>query len=282
MAPVPIDLTPEQILQFQRDGAICLRQIYSEEWLHKISVGIEKNLALQSPHVEIITIENEDARYIGDYCNWRNVPEYQDFVYHSPTAQITAQLMQTQQTIFYHEHLLIKEPGASKTTPWHADQAYYPVNGEQNCSVWMPLDPVKKENGVHFIAGSHALGCWFTPRKFKTSSNYIKSKQVENDHFYTDVPNIDAEPEKYKILSWDIEPGDAIFFHMKTLHGAYGNKNRETSRRILSTRWLGDDASFALRPWEISPPITGDLKVGESMACSEFPVVWTKENGYLY
>ena len=58
------------------------------------------------------------------------------------------------------------------------------------------------------------------------------------------------------------------------LHGAAGNASLTTSRRVFATRWLGDDARFAERPWEISPPITGGLRPGQAMACDTFPLVW--------
>jgi len=32
---------------------------------------------------------------------------------------------------FYHEHVLNKEPGTEKPTPWHHDQSYYPINGDK-------------------------------------------------------------------------------------------------------------------------------------------------------
>lgn len=32
---------------------------------------------------------------------------------------------------FYHEHVLIKDPGTNKKTPWHVDQTYYPINGDK-------------------------------------------------------------------------------------------------------------------------------------------------------
>ncbi|GBM03869.1 hypothetical protein AVEN_225047-1, partial [Araneus ventricosus] len=32
---------------------------------------------------------------------------------------------------FYHEHVLVKEPGTDKETPWHHDQSYYPIDGEK-------------------------------------------------------------------------------------------------------------------------------------------------------
>ena len=45
---------------------------------------------------------------------------------------------------FYHEHVLVKEPGTAARTPWHHDQSYYPVDGDDLCSLWIPVDPVRE------------------------------------------------------------------------------------------------------------------------------------------
>ena len=74
--------------------------------------------------------------------------------------------------MFYHEHILVKEPSAKIPTPWHHDQAYYPIDGEDICSIWMPIDPVPEEATLKFVQGSHKWNQWFFPRKFKTSKNY--------------------------------------------------------------------------------------------------------------
>ena len=33
------------------------------------------------------------------------------------------------------------------------------------------------------------------------------------------VPDILADPEAYDVLSWDLDPGDAVAFHLASLHG---------------------------------------------------------------
>jgi len=45
--------------------------------------------------------------------------------------------------MFYHEHVLTKDPGTSKETPWHHDQSYYPVDGQNLVSLWIPVDAVE-------------------------------------------------------------------------------------------------------------------------------------------
>ena len=41
-----------------------------------------------------------------------------------------------------------------------------------------------------------------------------------------------------------MEPGDALLFDFRTVHGARGNP-AATRRRALSLRWVGDDARYA-------------------------------------
>ena len=40
--------------------------------------------------------------------------------------------------------MLVKEPGTAARTPWHHDQSYYPVDGDDLCSLWIPVDPVRE------------------------------------------------------------------------------------------------------------------------------------------
>ena len=59
-------------------------------------------------------------------------------------------------SIFYHEHVLTKEPGTAKVTPWHHDQSYYPIDGDQIVSMWIPVDFVGLDAAIRFVKGSHS------------------------------------------------------------------------------------------------------------------------------
>jgi len=69
-------------------------------------------------------------------------------------------------------------------------------------------------------------------------------------------------------------PGDVIAFHALTLHGASGNLSTSRRRRAWATRWCGDDARYAARVGQVSPPLEGHgLKPGDRLECELFPKV---------
>lgn len=223
---------------FLLNGAICLRKVFSSYWLDKVETGIQKNLLQPSIFAESLRDTENDGVYFNDYCSWNRIPEFEEFVRKSPAAEIAGRLMSSSKSIFYHEHVLVKEPGAGKRTPWHMDQSYYPIDGNQCLSIWLPVDPVPLKSTLRFVRGSHRWLEWFAPRKFATSLDYvISTSQSSSTRQYFTIPS-DEEIEKNEILEWSLEPGDCLVFHMKTIHGANGNL-ATVPRRVLSTRWLG-------------------------------------------
>jgi ectoine hydroxylase-related dioxygenase (phytanoyl-CoA dioxygenase family) len=169
----------------------------------------------------------------------------------------------------YHDHVLVKEPGTRQRTPWHQDQPYYNVDGRQNASMWLPVDPVPRRSTLEFVAGSHR-GEWYVPRSFlDDEAKWFPAGTL------AELPDIDGRPDEFRVVGWALEPGDAVFFHMLTLHAA-GGVDGPHRRRVLSVRFLGDDITHAPRPWATSPPFDGlDIPAGAPMDHPLFPVLWT-------
>jgi hypothetical protein len=61
------------------------------------------------------------------------------------------------------------------------------------------------------------------------------------------LPDIQADRDAFDILSWDVEPGDVIVFHLGALHGGAGTAPG-IRRRTVSLRFLGPDVVFDGRP----------------------------------
>lgn len=257
------------IEQFRRDGATVLRGVVGAEWLAMLEDGVEFNRTHPSAWSHWYTSQDDAVGFWSDYVTWPDVEQYRRVVFESGLADIAGQLMESSTVRFFHEHVLVKEPGASEETPWHHDDPYYGIDGMQNVSMWIPLDPVPATSGLRFIAGSHLWGRRFVPRKFIDHAPY----GAADDRFEL-LPSDDELLDGNEVLGWDVEPGDVLAFHYRTLHGAPGNA-LATRRRAVSLRWLGDDARFGVRPWTTSPPYepNGLVPGGPLDADPRFPLV---------
>jgi len=261
----------DAIAEFQTHGVTVLRSVFGE-WIEPLRRGVEHNLAEPGPYTKGYTPEGGSGRFFGDYCNWQRIPEYEDFVRNSPAGALAGQLMQSGHARFFHEHVLVKEPGTRERTPWHHDQPYYGIDATKSCSLWIPLDPVPEDTCVEFVAGSHRWGRQFLPRMF-SGEDYIRA-----DDNHEAIPDFDNRRDEYDIRSWALEPGDAIAFHFLTVHGAPPNLSSSRRRRAFSARWVGDDATYAVRSGRTSPPfpeLVGRLAHGDPLDVPEFPVIWT-------
>ena len=93
-----------------------------------------------------------------------------------------------------------------------------------------------------------------------------------------DLPDIEADRSRWRILGWELEPGDAVFFHMLTLH-ASGGVGGDRRRRAFSVRFLGEDMRHAPRAWRTSPEFPGleqELPAGAPLEHALFPLLWPR------
>lgn len=229
---------------FQRDGAAVIRGVFGP-WLEGARQAIEENKASPSWRERTYRPDDGGAPFFQDYCVWNDFDGYRALVKESPMAEIAAVLMGSKTARAFHDHILVKEPGNSVVTPWHQDQPYYLVEGRQTVSFWVPLDPVPGERSIEFVAGSHAWGKDFRPKRFDGTDLF------EGDTSEA-APDVAAERDNLDIVGWAVEPGDAIAFSFRTLHGAPANASKER-RRVISMRWVGDDARFVKRAGPPSP-----------------------------
>jgi ectoine hydroxylase-related dioxygenase (phytanoyl-CoA dioxygenase family) len=261
--------TDQDVAAYQRDGAVCIRNLFTPEEVELLKSGIEANLAQPSPRGMVASRPDDPGRFFEDFCNWQDFPQFKRFIFDTPLAALAQRLMQSTTVRLYHDHLLVKEPGTRQRTPWHQDQPYYNVDGLQNISFWIPVDPVSRASTLEFIAGSH-LGPWLMPRTFMTN----QAKWFPEGTL-AELPDIENHREDFPILGWDLQPGDLVCFHMLSLHASAGVDGTHR-RRVYSVRFLGDDMTHAPRPWVTSPPFPGldqELPAGAPMNHALFPLM---------
>jgi len=257
-------ITQEHIDQYQRDGVVLVRGLFSDQ-VETLRAGVAANMEEPGPYASNNFKEGESGRFFDDYCNWTRFAEFQDAIRGSPVAEVAADLMRSSSTQMFHDHVLVKEPGTSMATPWHQDGPYYFVEGQQTISFWSPLDPVR-EASLRCVAGSHLWEKEVLPTRWVSETDFFP-----DEGHYMQVP--DPEAEGMKILEWEMEPGDAVAFNYKTLHGARGNTS-DSRRRAFSLRLVGDDARYVERPGPTSPPYPGhEMQPGQRLREDWFPML---------
>jgi ectoine hydroxylase-related dioxygenase (phytanoyl-CoA dioxygenase family) len=261
-------ITQDHIDAFQEDGAVLIKGLFRDH-VDAIRSGIERNMAEPGPYAAENLKEGEGGRFFDDYCNWTRIPEFEQVIRDSAAAAVAADLMNSDTVQLFHDHVLVKEPGTSKQTPWHQDAPYYFVDGEQTVSFWCPVDPVRQAT-LRCVAGSHRWPKPVLPTRWLSEENFY---QREDEY----IPVPDPDEEGMDIREWEMEPGDAVAFDFRTLHGARGNTS-QVRRRAFSLRLVGDDARYVERQGRTSPPFPGhEMKPGQVLREDWFPVIFRRQ-----
>ena len=238
-------LSIEQIQQFQSQGVIKIDQAIDGEWVERMLAVADRQLEQPSEWANDGNKGARENRMFTDRYQWKHNTEIEAFIRQTPLAMLAAQAMRSDTARFYFDHLLVKEPQTTATTPWHQDVPYWPFHGKQICSIWVALtETTVAESAMEFVAGSHLDGNYYRPQAFLQNEDSANSKWQKQGQG-VDVPDIESAREQFNIVGWDVSPGDALIFSAWTLHWAPGNASLDKRRAAISTRWLGDDAIWS-------------------------------------
>lgn len=268
MTQVVIDA--ETVASYRRDGVVCVRRVLDDAEVEQARDAIQTVLDTPSPLTQVASTKDDPGAFTEDFCRWGDVPGIEALARHSRAPQIAAALMDSPTIRLYHDHVLVKEGGTRQRTPWHQDQPYYNVDG-RGVSAWIPVDPVPESGCLELLATTHR-GPWLMPRTFLTG----EAKWFPEDSL-RELPDIEADRAAFDIRRYEMQPGDAIFFDFLTVHGAPGFPF-PGRRRVLSLRYLSEQARHAPRRWRTSPPFDGledQLADGAPLDHPLFPVVWS-------
>ncbi|WP_299599905.1 phytanoyl-CoA dioxygenase family protein [uncultured Tateyamaria sp.] len=261
-------LTHSDITAYQRDGVVLIRGLFAP-FVETLRAGVARNMEEPGPYAAENLKKGEEGRFFDDYCNWTRIPEFKEVIHASDVAAVAANLMGSSRVQMFHDHVLVKEPGTSKPTPWHQDGPYYFVEGRQTVSFWSPLDPVE-DASLRCVVGSQRWKKPVLPTRWLAETSFYPDEDA-----YQPVP--DPDVEGMDVREWQMEPGDAVAFNFMTLHGARGNQTANR-RRAFSLRLVGDDARYVSRPGPTSPPFPGhNMKDGERLREDWFPVLLDRE-----
>lgn len=262
----PRPLTDEEIACYRRDGVVCIRQLYSSAWVERLTAMLDRIFETPSLYGPPPLPGEGPQKFRTDAFLWQIDDEVRDFVLQAPTAHVMQQAFGSKKVNFFYDQVFIKKQLTPDPTPWHHDYSFWPIVGDQIASIWTSVDAVDAESSaVEFIAGSHR---WDKEWKaVGVGGIVLSSSELEL------LPDIDADRSRYNIVSWELQPGDALLFHARTVHGSRGNRSPHVQRRAITTRWCGDDVTYKPRGPNMPVAWAHGLQIGDPLSGPVFPQV---------
>jgi ectoine hydroxylase-related dioxygenase (phytanoyl-CoA dioxygenase family) len=281
---IPRAITSDEVETYHRDGVVLLPGMFDGDWIDLLKQGLVVNFDDPTERSRVWDRDAAGRTMLYDSQAWQRIAEYRQFIFDSPAAQIAGQLMGSAAVNFYFDAVFVRSPGSQFATPWHQDEPYWSVEGYDTCTIWMPLVPVKRENALAYVPGSHHLDSVFHQYNFanlnpdgKLAVDQVDFSSVAESAF----PDINADPEYFGVVSWDMQAGDCVAFNSRIMHGGSGKLDDDRELRVFTTKWLGDDVRIKFRDCGMDPDHSAvmtahGLKPGDRPGTDLYPQVWPR------
>lgn len=161
--------------------------------------------------------------------------------------------------------IFFKPPEIGGRLNWHQDNAYFPFEPNNQCALWIPLDPVDEDNGtLIYVRGSHRAG----PR----ASTDLHSGAPFTGESRPPIP-LDPTTEGYETVPMILKPGDITVHDGMIWHCSAPNVSSRP-RRALSLRYLIGDTKYLPRAGSAAAFIEQvDVKAGDIIDSPAFPII---------
>ncbi|HZV12848.1 MAG TPA: phytanoyl-CoA dioxygenase family protein [Candidatus Kapabacteria bacterium] len=227
--PKPGTITQKDIEFYQKNGFVRIKNLLTKAETEKLRVAVDHAVDVMTNHDTRPTSQRTKREKIFTQCQnlWEGFPDVKVFVFNKRLARAAAKLMQAKHVRIWHDNTLYKEPGGTRT-PWHVDQAYWPLTEATNVTCWIALEDVTRTNGgLSFIPGSHKLNI---------------RKWIELDEPVNLLKFI-PKGKKRKPASYSLRAGDATFHNGLTFHFAAPNRSKKP-RKGIAIIYLADGSTF--------------------------------------
>lgn len=232
--------TEQELADFHRDGFITVKGLIARELVDRIT-GVTDHAVAE----EIGPVEYESqVGYPGapkslDAPGGRTIrrllqaigrhPVFTELAVYPGLLTHLRQLLGPEIVLplAHHNCVMVKDRRFSSATGWHRDIRYWRFERPELITVLLALNDATETNGcLQFLPGSHA----FTP----------DPEQLDEAEFFrTDL--LRNKPWLDRATLALMAPGDVVFFHCRTFHGADRNLGGEPRKSVLFTYRAGDN-----------------------------------------
>jgi phytanoyl-CoA hydroxylase len=232
--------SPAELTRFRSDGFVIVRGMVDRSLCEAM-----KTLARDHLAAGIQPLEYEaQVRYPGspsslDAPGGKTVrrllqasardPLYRNWATSTPLAGRLQQLLgdQVELSQSHHNCIMTKNPAFSSATGWHQDIRYWLFERPELVSVWLALGTEHKDNGcLWLVPGSHRMA--FGPKQHDESL-FLRDDQDDNRQILANK------------IAAELDEGDVLFFHCRTLHAAGKNLTDNTKFAAVFTYHAADN-----------------------------------------
>ena len=263
--------------EYNQNGAVLIKGKFDHYWIDKLKEGFKKAKSNPSPRFVNHTKDKSSPSYYEDFWTWNLIPEFNDFVFNSPTPKIASELLNAKKINLVMDNWFYREAGSKSKPPFHHDISYFDFEGSM-CVLWLPLEPVKKEEGIAWVKGSHLWNKLFLRTRFNDGHMVDGEAGIVNGKKYEVTPDILKNKNDYEFLEWDLEVGDCVYFDIRTLHGGLHESTPKSDIHRFTLRMAKEQSKIEYRgDWARDERVIMEqngYKNGDDLAGKMFPTLF--------
>ncbi len=217
-------LNASQIADYNRDGYIVVKNLFSAEEVGKLYHTALENSVMQKNAMDLNDQTGKKTKLSLWFTPGDDVFGY--LIRSERMVNSVRRLLQEESPVcHFHTKLMQKEPKVGGAWEWHQDYGYWYKNQfifpDQLMSVMIALTPANKENGcLQVIKGSHKMG---------RVNHGFAGEQVG-----ADMEMVNHALKTMELIYCELEPGDALFFHSNLMHRSEANLSDHPRWSLIS------------------------------------------------
>jgi len=228
----PHTLIREQLDQFQRDGYLVMRGLFSPDEVRELRDTLME-IHARAPIGSFYQRASEEEAAGDPLKLYPRVMHPHRFDALSMRRMLDPRIAATLRDLFGEDPLAaqsmfyFKPPGA-KGQALHQDNFYLVVQPGTCIAAWVAVDPAVRENGGLVVVPGSNRGEVFCPERADPSVSFT-SEFVNPPAGLSDIP-------------LDLQPGDTLFFNGSLIHGSAPNTSRAQFRRAFICHYVPSSA----------------------------------------
>lgn len=287
----PVKISAAQIAQYHRDGAVLLKSFLTSEERDLLEQGLEESYANPSKRfAKVRSPEGEGETFLETFPSL-NAPSLRKLLSVGRIPEVAGRAMKCPSAQLILDQAFYKKAGFVNPTPWHQDTPFLRVRGYDMARIWLTCDVSPKALTIQMVRGSHRWNVVYSGNPPDTSrvANSNEGKMFAHKGTEGDAapqpPDVARYRDSFDILTWDVEPGDALVFNGNMIHGADGVDNSPTPRRAFTSMWGGPDLRYIVPEGNAIPTLAdiNGYKIPHGARIGDykdaFPVGWEETPG---